>query len=97
MRGKACRSKRCATRWTRSGTDSPTRGRLRGDGAQRYTGIVAWRSRVAELSEASRLQGERILGPKAPDVYRKPGVPLDLFNFDPRPATAVPRRAGRPH
>jgi salicylate hydroxylase len=47
--------------------------------------------RVAEVSEASRRQGERILGAKAPDEYRKPGTPLDLFNFDPRPAAAVPQ------
>jgi salicylate hydroxylase len=53
--------------------------------------------RVAEVSEASRRQGERILGAQAPDEYRKPGVALDLFNFDPRPAITAARRADRPH
>jgi salicylate hydroxylase len=53
--------------------------------------------RVAEVSEASRIQGERILGRSAPDEYRKTGVPLDVFNFDPRPAASLPRRAQRPN
>jgi salicylate hydroxylase len=49
--------------------------------------------RVAEVSEASRRQGERILGPQSANEYRKPGTPLDVFNFDPRPER--PRPADR--
>jgi salicylate hydroxylase len=49
--------------------------------------------RVAAVSAASRLQGERILGRAAAEEYRKPGVSLELFDYDPRPAAAQRRRA----
>jgi salicylate hydroxylase len=49
--------------------------------------------RVAVVSAASRLQGERILGRAAVEEYRKPGIPLDLFDYDPRPAGALCRPA----
>jgi salicylate hydroxylase len=49
--------------------------------------------RVAAVSAASRLQGERILGRAATEEYRKPGVSLDLFDYDPRPAAALRHRA----